>query len=158
MKSRDELLDRIEHVEQQLAALSLRDTSSSMSASNLTVQQLQVLTILWAGGPIPASAIATALGTGAPAATALVDRLVRRGLLERTDAPNDRRVRLINLADPGRALIDELTKTARDQRRRLLNQLPHTTLLRFRDVLDDILATAADPENSAPSVERGPRT
>jgi MarR family transcriptional regulator, organic hydroperoxide resistance regulator len=42
--------------------------------------------------------------------TGIVDRLEERGLVQRTQAEGDRRVRLIALTDDGRAIRDELNR------------------------------------------------
>lgn len=144
MDERRELLDKIEDAEKHLAVLSLGDTSSSLLSQNLTVAQFHLLMLLWAEGPVPAHSIATALGIGANSVTGMVDRLIARSLVERSEHPDDRRVRLVGLSGPGRALIDELTERARSQRRRLLNRLPEDHLRQFQQVLTSMLTAAAE--------------
>ncbi|WP_431921176.1 MarR family winged helix-turn-helix transcriptional regulator [Nonomuraea jabiensis] len=149
MSERDELLDRIERAEERLALVSLRDQSSSLLLRNLTVQQFQVLLIVWIEGPVPAHAIASALRVGANAVTGIIDRLVIRSLVQRKESAEDRRVRLISLSDQGRRLIDELTASARAQRRHLLERLPIDTLRQFHEVLGQI-TDAATVTDAAP--------
>jgi DNA-binding MarR family transcriptional regulator len=141
---RAELLDRIEHTEQRLAALSLREQSSSLLSLNLTVQQFQVLLLLWTEGSVPARAIAQALHVGANTATGVVDRLVDRSLVQRQESARDRRVRLVSLSDNGLELLAELTESARAQRRRLLERLPTSVLEQFDNVLEHLAVAAAE--------------
>jgi DNA-binding MarR family transcriptional regulator len=48
-------------------------------------------------GPIPQGALARRLGLTPPTVTALIDRLVAEGFVQRTDHPTDRRVTLVEL-------------------------------------------------------------
>ncbi|GAA3836531.1 MarR family transcriptional regulator [Sphaerisporangium flaviroseum] len=61
----------------------------------------KALGLITRNGPLPAGALATELGIGASAITALVDRLERAGYVRRTHDPDDRRRVLIS-ADTGR--------------------------------------------------------
>ena len=138
MRERDDLINRIEVAEERIAVLSMREQSSSLLTLNLTVQQFQVLLVLWSEGPVPAHAIAEVLHVGANAVTGIVDRLVTRGLVARRESTSDRRVRLVELSEAGSALIDELVSAVRAQRRRLLERLSTETLCQFEEVLSEM--------------------
>jgi DNA-binding MarR family transcriptional regulator len=60
--------------------------------------------------PRPMGALAQLMHCDNSNMTGLVDRLSERGLVERTQADGDRRVRLIALTDRGRAVRDELLR------------------------------------------------
>ena len=62
---------------------------------------LRLLQTLEPGVEMPMSALAECLGCDASNVTGMVDRLERRGMLERRDDPGDRRVKLIALTDEG---------------------------------------------------------
>jgi DNA-binding MarR family transcriptional regulator len=80
------------------------------------------------------------LGLSLPATSRTVDGLLRRGLLSRSEDPEDRRIKRVELTDAGRAIVERFT-TARlqgleayaatlsdDQRAALmaaLTELPH---------------------------------
>lgn len=51
------------------------------------------------------------LGVDASYVTGLADALEERGLVERRPSPSDRRVRLLEVTDAGRALLDEVHDT-----------------------------------------------
>ena len=138
MRERDDLINRIEVAEERIAVLSMREQSSSLLTLNLTVQQFQVLLVLWSEGPVPAHAIGEVLHVGANAVTGIVDRLVARGLVARRESTSDRRVRLVELSEAGSALIDELVSAVRAQRRRLLERLSTETLCQFEQVLSEM--------------------
>lgn len=50
-----------------------------------------------------------------PAASRLVDALVRRGLAEREEDPTDRRAKAVRLSAEGRSLIERLTRQRIDE-------------------------------------------
>lgn len=55
--------------------------------------------------------LAAFLGVDASYVTGLADALEERGLVERRPSPSDRRVRLLEVTDAGRALLDEVHRT-----------------------------------------------
>jgi DNA-binding MarR family transcriptional regulator len=57
--------------------------------------------------------LAAAEGITQPAATQLVNRLVARGWAERGGDPDDARVVVVRLADPGRAALERVTGEVR---------------------------------------------
>jgi MarR family 2-MHQ and catechol resistance regulon transcriptional repressor len=64
-----------------------------------------VLEVLLHKGPAPVNAIGTLVRLTSGSITAAVDRLARKGLLERRNDPEDRRARVVHLTDAGRRLI-----------------------------------------------------
>jgi len=71
----------------------------------LSMGQMGALMRLQHGEACGVSDIGAALGVTSAAASQMIDRLAHMGLLERAEAPNDRRVKLLNLTDKGRALL-----------------------------------------------------
>jgi DNA-binding MarR family transcriptional regulator len=79
--------------------------------------------------------VAKAFGVTLPAVTHIVDRLEQKNLLSRVDHPTDRRVYLLDLTRPGRALVEDLqairlaamegvlTRMSLGERRRVLSGL-----------------------------------
>jgi DNA-binding MarR family transcriptional regulator len=60
------------------------------------------------GEPCPIRQLAGELGITAPSATRAVDALVERGLISRSEDPEDRRVRRIAITEAGRRVVGEL--------------------------------------------------
>jgi MarR family 2-MHQ and catechol resistance regulon transcriptional repressor len=152
MRERDELINRIETAEERIAVLSMREASSSLLTLNITVQQFQVLLVLWSEGPVPAHVVGDVLRVGANAATGIVDRLAARDLVTRRESAQDRRVRLVELSEAGRHLVDELIAGIRAQRRRLLERLTTETLHQLEHVLaeiTDVVTTTANAKATA---------
>lgn len=67
----------------------------------LSIAQLDVLRQLHAHGPTPMRRLAETMNCEASNLTGLVDKLERRGLVQRQDHPADRRVRVLALTDAG---------------------------------------------------------
>jgi DNA-binding MarR family transcriptional regulator len=73
--------------------------------AGLSMPQLSLLMRLYHSGGCEVHDIGRVFEVSAGAASQLVDRLVQGGLVERTEDPQDRRVRRITLSDQGRAFI-----------------------------------------------------
>ena len=91
----------IEHYQQHLTEL------------DLTLPQAQVLRVL-RRRPLPTGQLANELRISAPAVTGLTDRLLRKGLIERSAAMGDRRTVIIALSTKGKTLVDQFRKRRGD--------------------------------------------
>ncbi len=109
--------DSFEHLRPELrAALELqRAIFHAMTLSSpdwleldLSTGQLKTLMTLSTRGGMTVSEIADALRVGKPAASMLVDRLVRQEYAERSEDQIDRRRTIVVLSDKGAALADRL--------------------------------------------------
>lgn len=80
---------------------------------DLTLLQAQVLRALRRGSLLTGQ-LATELRISAPALTQLTDRLVRKGLIERQAAADDRRCVLVTLSAKGRRLVDQFRRQRSD--------------------------------------------
>ena len=79
---------------------------NTIASLGLCPTDFGVLEILLNRGPTPVNAIAETVMITSGSMTTAVDRLVARGLARRTAHAGDARVRLVELTDEGRALID----------------------------------------------------
>ena len=75
---------------------------------DLSTGQLKTLVALNAHGGMTVSEVAEALRVGKPAASMLVDRLVRQGYAERSEDPNDRRRTIVVSSEAGDTLVERL--------------------------------------------------
>ena len=78
-----------------------------LAALELSPPQAQALRQLRVDEPCPMSELAGALCCDNSNVTGIVDRLERRGLVERRPAEHDRRVKLVQLTPEGASLRDE---------------------------------------------------
>lgn len=77
---------------------------------DLTMSQMKALQVLTASGPLSVGELAQTLSVGSPAASVLVDALVRQGLLTRAEDPADRRRTLVALSPQGQELAERLLR------------------------------------------------
>ena len=75
---------------------------------DLTMQQVRVLGCVVKEPGLSGHDLGVRIGVSAPTASGLVDRLVEKGLISRTDDPDDRRVRRIHPTEDGLAVIREM--------------------------------------------------
>jgi DNA-binding MarR family transcriptional regulator len=77
--------------------------------ADLSPSAFQVLAILeGAGEPLAARTIAERLLVSSASTTSLLDTLERRGLVQRTPHPRDRRKTLVHLSDEARDIVDRM--------------------------------------------------
>ena len=108
---------------------SMREFKRFMEESGLNPAQIHTLMRLHFRGECGISQIGSHLGVTNAAASQMVDRLVQRGLVHRSEAAYDRRVKQLMLTDDGRALVQQSI----DARQRWL----------------EALTTSLDPEQQA---------
>ena len=80
----------------------------SVEALGMCLSDFAVLEALLHKGPLPVNVIGKKVLLTSGSMTAAVDRLERRGLVERQDDPNDRRARIVHLTEAGRRSIQKL--------------------------------------------------
>lgn len=88
------------------------------ATSGLNASDFAALLHLWEAGldgrRLTASQLATRLSVTPPAVTYLVDRLVKKGYLERVANPDDRRQVLLQVSPPGGQLSDQFVNPMSD--------------------------------------------
>jgi DNA-binding MarR family transcriptional regulator len=80
----------------------------------LSLVQLNVVAVIEAEGSLSMSRLADALDVSVASATGIVDRMERRGLVERRHATDDRRVVAVYLTDRGAGIFREMAARRRD--------------------------------------------
>lgn len=95
------------------AGRSLRAQDPANWAAGLTMPQLRALFYLGRSGPVPVGQVASGLGISQPSATETLEKLVCKGLIERTADPSDRRLVLSALTEKGKEMIDRPWETRR---------------------------------------------
>ena len=138
MTDRARLLDEIGTLEIRLLAMALPEQTSSLLDYDLTLQQVRVFAFILARGDTPISRVAQALGIKPNVATGIIQRLVDRGLIERREDLDDRRIRLVTVTDRGLALIEELSGIVLAKTRELLDRLSDERLHQMRDILAEM--------------------
>jgi DNA-binding MarR family transcriptional regulator len=97
-------------------------------AQELTFGQMRLLFLLSKHGPSPVSRVAEWLNVGMPAASGVLDRVEKHGLVLRQHRMDDRRVVECALTDAGRELMEEIAGMRRVVLRRTLRVLTEEEL------------------------------
>lgn len=112
-----------------------------VAEQDLSFSQLKTLLLLAEhAGTLSVKDVAERLGISLPAASRAVDSLVRRGLAERAEDKDDRRVRRIRTTRKGDRLVGRLVAARIRSFERLLEGFTATERRKLGDALDEILA------------------
>lgn len=116
-----------------------------LKARDLTPTQYNVLRILRGAGEagLNAGDIADRMITRDPDVTRLIDRLEKRGLVERWRCTEDRRVVWTRISGEGRALVDALDGPMTALHRARLGHVPPERLALLIELLEEARAAAA---------------
>jgi DNA-binding MarR family transcriptional regulator len=107
MSGDDPLVTKLELWMDVFMRRSTRDFIKYARTSGLSMSQLGVLFHLNKLGTSGVTDLGEHLGVTSAAASQLLDRLVHQGLIERSEDPNDRRVKRIVLTDSGSRTLKE---------------------------------------------------
>jgi DNA-binding MarR family transcriptional regulator len=116
---------------------------------DITLGQLRALFILFHAGPTPIGQLGARLGVGRPAASLLVDALVRQNLVERFEDPTDRRRTLARLSAEALQLITQHYVGSQQQYEAWLNHLGDDDLTNLARALRELAAIAAPQPEAA---------
>ena len=115
------------------------DDVPSWVAHELTFGQMRLLFLLNKHGPSPMSCVAEWLHVGLSAASGIVERVERHGLVMRQHRLDDRRIVECALTDTGRGLIAAIAGMRREAMRRTLGVLTDEELGRLTGLIKTIL-------------------
>jgi DNA-binding MarR family transcriptional regulator len=126
----------IEHTADAL----MRGMAGLLKGADLSPTQYNVLRILRGAGPggLACGEIAERMVTRDPDITRLLDRLVRRGLVERVRDGRDRRVVMTTITRGGSELLERLDDPVEQLHARQLSHLGERSLTRLVDLLEKV--------------------
>ncbi|MDQ0971130.1 MarR family 2-MHQ and catechol resistance regulon transcriptional repressor [Neobacillus niacini] len=79
-----------------------------IESHKISNENFMILELLYSKGPHPVQKISEILSIPSGSITYVVDKLEKKGLVERQPNPNDRRASNVVLTEEGRALFDEI--------------------------------------------------
>lgn len=112
---------------------------------DVTVPQLRVLVMVDTKGPLNLAAVAAGLGVNPSNASRICDRLIRAGLLDRRDSPDDRRNITLSLTDAGTRLVNKVMKHRRTAIIRVLRGMDPDDRKVLTTALDRFATAAGEP-------------
>lgn len=83
------------------------EAGRSIAGLGMCTSDFGALETLLHKGPLPVNTLGRKLLLTSGSITTAIDRLERRGLVERRNDPSDRRARVVHLTPPGRRLIQK---------------------------------------------------
>jgi len=121
--------------------LALRQTAEPVWAQlDLTGSQIKGVTVVHVRGCITIGQVADMLAIGRPSASTLIEQLVQRGLVERSEDPDDRRRTFVTLTSEGKNLATRLHQGDIDYMRIWFEQLDDADLAALRTGLTALSA------------------
>src|SRR5207248_7448989 len=121
---------------------------------DLTMAQFKAACALSIDEPTTIGALGQRLGIGLPAASHIVERLVRLRLADRYDDPHDRRRAFVRLTSEGEALVSQLRAGSQERLRARLARLDDGDLAELGRLLQILLEPSVEPA-AAEAVEVG---
>ncbi len=117
-----------------------QDYKHFMDETGLSFSQVNTLMRLHFAGQADISDISEQMGITNAAASQLVERMVRLGVLDRMADPIDRRIKRLALTPKGHALAEKLV----DMRRKWVEQFTYSLTSRQREAISDALLVMTD--------------
>ncbi|HVI88994.1 MAG TPA: MarR family transcriptional regulator [Dongiaceae bacterium] len=123
----------------QVSRIWRQEADAALARIGLTYATAQPLLVVRRLESAPSQTIlAAALDIEGPSLVRLLNQLAAAGLLTRSDDPNDRRAKTINLTPQGSALADKAEAALKDLRARLTADVSDADLEAALRVLDSI--------------------
>lgn len=110
---------------------------AAWAGSELTLAQLIALHYISAKAPVTLISLSQSLGTRPPATCAMVNRLIRAGLVSRTPDPEDLRRVLLALTGTAATMIGKIDLNTARQLHAVLNSMGSTAQRILTEVLKD---------------------
>jgi DNA-binding MarR family transcriptional regulator len=144
---KERLIALIEQADERFLRLTATEQGNPLMSIDLTMQQLRTLMILSFRGSASGQELADGLSVHLSTVTGLINRLLARGLVERGEDPNDRRVRRVRLSAEGTRLMQQMRDAGRLHKRRLLQQLDNAALAQMAAAMDALNTAAASDQH-----------
>src|SRR5215210_1977223 len=121
-----------------MSGLMIDQYQKQITELELTLPQAQLLRVL-RRGPMQTGQLAAEMRISAPAITQLTDRLIRKGLIERSAAADDRRCVIVGLSNDGRCLVDQFNRRRQEIFDEALAELSETERKQAVEVLGKVV-------------------
>lgn len=120
---------------------------SLVDIGDVTLPQFRALVVISARSETTVSDLAAALDIHPTTATRLVDRLVHKRLVRRSEPLEDRRVTLLHLTAGGRRLVRRVTERRARQLAEIVRRMPSETWPKVIEALSAFAAAAGEPSH-----------
>ena len=142
-----EYLAQTERISDIFTRIMLRISDPSLGAPDeITTSQYQALRHIAHNGPCSIGGLAGALSTSQPAATMLVDRMVKRGLVLRRLSKADRRQAEVSLAASGKEILGRIEAERASRLAEIVKLMGPSEREQFVVSLEHFIAAALETE------------
>jgi DNA-binding MarR family transcriptional regulator len=128
----------------------LRKGSGDGSFRDLSLSQFHMLMMIQGRGTVSVKELSRFLSVSPPSVSAMVERLVDKGLLARNPCSEDRRRVAISLSEKARAVMNEVEQRTFATFVDLVEKLGPETTAQWCDVLEKIQVLLEEDEESLP--------
>lgn len=115
-----------------------KNMSKQIKAYDVTLEQWSLLTRLWKNDGISQTQLAVRANKDLPTVTRSLDKLIKKGLIEKKDNPNDSRAYLIYLTENGKSLEEPLDSIAKEVENKILQSLAPSDIVIFQKIINNI--------------------
>lgn len=88
--------------------LTMHDLNRFARNAGLSLPQVNVLIHLFYRGPSEVTTLCEMMQVSPAGASQMIERMVQQGVVQRSETPGDRRVRLVSLTKSGRDVIEQI--------------------------------------------------
>jgi MarR family transcriptional regulator, organic hydroperoxide resistance regulator len=138
---------------QRTVIRTLHDASTSWLELNVSMAQLKTLIVLSDEGPLPVGQVGCRMGVTLPTASYQVERLVRKGLVERVQDEQDRRRTLVHLTEQATELLRSLRQGRAELMRSWIEQMSSDEVAALQQGLEALAGIAAEHRHDVPDHE-----
>jgi DNA-binding MarR family transcriptional regulator len=131
LSSAPERQQLVDDVLGELNQLSFRDFQGALKrwhAGTLSLIHLNVLMLLRFNGPMTMSHVAETLDVSVASATGIIDRMEKKGVIERRRNDEDRRVVEVHVTETGEAVFSAMQAERQARMTKMLSDVPDTDL------------------------------
>jgi DNA-binding MarR family transcriptional regulator len=140
-KKSDELYEALGEFFQRIFSLAESGSMDSLIELDVSFTQARTMFLLaHTDAPLPINEIASQLGLSVAATGRNIDQLVKLGIVERHENPDDRRVKLVSLSPTGFEVADQQFEQKRRAVRKFVDRLSATEAENLTQALRPILA------------------
>ncbi len=147
-----ELLEQAQHVSDIFTKIMLKTMTvgllAEMPEGEITMAQLQALKHIAQHGSCTIGSLAEGLGVTQPAATMLVDRVVKRGLVEREPGREDRRQAEVSLSRRAKHLVRRAESERAERLSKVLDLMTPDEREQFLESLQRFVGAALKLESA----------
>jgi DNA-binding MarR family transcriptional regulator len=148
MMSDSRLLGEVEHISDIFTRILMKTMTVDLTSEEITEAQFQALRHIAGHGSSTVGGLAEGLSISQPAATTMVDRMSKRGFVERQPGRIDRRQAEITLTERAVSLMEEIERDRAERLGRILEEMGDSERRQLLESLEGFVAAALKSETS----------